>query len=248
MLKCAKLCLIVALTILGTATAGRADSVTVRGSVDGSSCVPFGCSPGSIYQQVFARGSFPNLFEIRGVDFFNRIKDSGGDQYIDPAHYELWVSTTRVGLNALDEHDFAANRGSDATRVFAGDLGGTAAGEVPPGPNATLSFHWSDPFHYDRRRGNLLVEVRKTGGSFFGDDGTYLDFSASMKDSSSVSDFEGTTFWNNRSAGLIARLNGVFGPAVDAPAPIPEPGTMILLGVGLMGVAVRARRSAASAE
>lgn len=234
---------IAALLCLAASAPAAADSITISGPSPAGSCTPFGCggpqmAPATIYQQLFASTFFTHVFEIRGLELFNTGVNSGGDQYLDPAHYEIWLSTTPAAVDGLDAVDFTANRGTDATRIFAGPLGGDPNGEVPPGPDTTLPFTWTSAFRYDPRAGNLLMEVRKTGGSFFGDDGTYLDF-VFLPGLSVVSDFSGfSPYWNNRSAGLAARFSGRFGDPVGGAEPVPEPGTLILLGSGL-AVAVR---------
>lgn len=237
MRQTAKCCLLFLAGFLATAAPAHADAIKIGGAVDASSCVPFGCSPGTTYQQVVAGAFFSNVFDITGLGFFNTIKDSGGDQYIDPAQYEIWLSTTGAAVDGLHTTDFASNRGADATRVFGGPLGGSPAGEIPPGPDAKLSFAWTSAFHFDPRTGNLLIEVRKVGGTFFGDDGTYLDFGQALPGVSFVSDF-GAGF-NGRSAGLHVEVSGTPGESVT---PVPEPATLVLIGGGLAGLWVRRRR------
>ena len=229
---------------LAAPISARGESVKVGDGISGGYCVPFGCSPGTTYQQVIDASLFTNVFDIRGVDFFNTQDNCCGDPYIDPAHYELWLSTTSAGVNGLKPTEFAQNRGADATRVFSGHLGTDPNGEVPPGPNTTLSFSWGSAFHFDPRTGNLLLEVRKTGGSFFGDDGTYLDSAENMVGSSHVNDFGSAAYWNNRSMGLIVRFNGTFGDPVpgEVPEPAPEPATVLLIGGGMAALAIRRRR------
>ncbi len=236
------ICPIVAFLML---TAGivpaRADSITVGGTTGWGACNPFGCKDVSIYQQVYSASLFPNVFGITGVDFFNIVDHHMGDRNIDPASYEVWLSTTSAAVNHLNPTNLASNRGANSTRMFAGRLGGSPDGEVPPGPGSTLPFTWTAAFNYDPRAGNLLLEIRKTGGSLFGDDGVYLDFDDNEPGMSLVSNIAGGGYWNNRSAGLVTRFNGILGEAVN-PAPVPEPATMLMLGTGLLGAAIRARR------
>jgi hypothetical protein len=242
MRRTARICPIVAfLVVTASIVPARAESITVGELTGWGSCNPFGCKDVSIYQQVYAASLFPNLFGITGVDFFNGVDHHMGDRHLDPAYYEVWLSTTSAAVDHLSTTDLASNRGENSTRMFAGRLGGSPEGELPPGPGSTLPFTWTAAFNYDPRAGNLLLEIRKTGGSLFGDDGVYLDFDDDEPGMSLVSDFGGGGYWSNRSAGLITRFNGILGEAVT-PAPIPEPATMLMLGTGLFGAAFRAAR------
>ena len=95
------------------------------------------------FEQVYDASLFLNAFDITGLDFFNTTFEPPGDVSIDPAHYEVTVSTTSAVVNGLNTTDFASNLGGDERLVFAGPLGG----ELAPGPNVTLPFNWIEPFH-----------------------------------------------------------------------------------------------------
>jgi hypothetical protein len=237
-------CLIAAVLLPTSSTIpARADSITA-GSITGwGACVPFGCAGATIYQQVYSSALFPHVLSITGLEFFNTVDHFMGDRSIDPAQYEIWLSTTRVAVNHLDPVVLDSNHGPDAARVFSGWLGGSAAGDVPPGPLATLAFTWTTPFTYDPLSGNLLLEIRKAGGRLAGEEGTYLDFDEDEPGMSLVSNHAPDDYWNNRSAGLVTRFNGI-GPGGTA-SPVPEPGTMVLLGTGIIGAVLRLRRHAA---
>jgi hypothetical protein len=49
------------------------------------------------------------------------------------------------------------NAARTAVQIFSGSLGGSTAGEVPPGPDSRLPFDWTTPFHDDPLAGNLLL-------------------------------------------------------------------------------------------
>lgn len=111
---------------------------------------------------------------------------------------------------------------------------------MPPGPDTRLTFAWSGAFRYDSSRGNLLIDIRKTGGVFFGDDGTYLDFDGSgAARMSAVNNFSGAAGLNNIHVGLVTRFSGTL-----AVAATPEPGTLMLLGTGgLTALGARRKRT-----
>jgi hypothetical protein len=234
MLRVARICMMLPLALATSPGLASADSITAGGPFTEVTCLPFGCTPNGTYQQVYAATLFPGTFSITGLDFFNTTLDtSPPDALIDPAHYEVTISTTSAMVNGLNTTDFASNLGADAQLVFSGPLGG----ELPPGPDATLPFNWIEPFRYNPRNGNLLVEVRKSGGIFHQPDGfVFMDATNVGKGSSSVGDFG---LPNNQSFGLITRLRGEFG---EQGSPTPEPASLLLVGSGICGLVARAQR------
>lgn len=162
MLNVARICLILPLAFLVSRGVARGDSIRVGGPPNQATCVPFGCSANGTLQQVYAASLFPDVFALTGLDFFNTTLEPPRDELIDPARYDITFSTTSAIVNGLNSTDFAANLGADARLVFSGQRGG----ELPPGPDVPLAFNWIEPFQYNPRSGNLLVEIRKTGGVF----------------------------------------------------------------------------------
>jgi hypothetical protein len=161
MLTVARICMILPLALAVSPGLAGADSITIGGPLNQATCVPFGCGRDGTVQQVYAASLFHNVFDISGLDFFNTTLEPPRDALIDSAHYEVTISTTSAIVNGLNATDFASNLGANARLVFSGPLGG----ELPPGPNVALPFNWIDAFRYDPRNGNLLVQVRKTGGA-----------------------------------------------------------------------------------
>jgi hypothetical protein len=161
-----------ALLVLGWLGQGSAaaDTIVVGRVIGSGSCVPFGCSVVTRYQQAYDAASFPDIVTISGLTFFNVINNGFGDRSLDPAVYELQLTTTTRAIHALSP-SFDANLGADLQLVFAGEL----SGDVVP-PDGELTFGLPAPFTYDPAAGNLLLDVRKIGGRQFGDDGAFLDY------------------------------------------------------------------------
>jgi hypothetical protein len=205
-----------------TAGAAFADSVTI-GSADArqpsGSCVPFGCKDVDRYQQVYAAAFFSGPFDISAFSFLNDFLQSD-DSNIDPAFYELRLATTARPVNGLSS-DFDANMSGAAQLAFAGPLAGQVAD-----PSGRLTFTLASSFLYNPALGNLLVDVRKTGGVLWGDGGVYIDLNTEQPNAtSSIFNFEGQTLSGE---GLVTAFEG------QAVPPVPEPATIGLVGVGLL--------------
>ena len=212
--------------------AAAADPIVVGAPGNAAACIPFGCNDGVRYQQIYASTAFGGLYTISGIAFPRTIDPISGQ--IDPAIYEITLSTTQRQVGQLLA-DFTSNRGADATVVFAGPLAGAVA------LGGALSFTLPVPFTFDPTAGNLLLDVMKQGGTFFGDDGVYLDYQTQMNGlSSSIRLQISSGVFVGSNEGLVT----VFSGQGEGPAPVPEPATLLLVGTGIAGGWLRRRRRA----
>jgi hypothetical protein len=195
------------------------------------------------YQQVFAATEFS---AFTGPMWISRVAFRPDAVYRTTGTYvipdiQINLSTTNKQPDAL-ESMFALNTGPDNTVVYnrgALSLSSNATGPTS-GPldfDIIITFH--TPFLYDPNAGNLLLDVRTYQiGDISSNVYLILDAQDTPNDSISrlysrnVYDDYGTTGASWVSLGLIAQFTA---------EPIPEPSTMVLLGVGLV-VLVHLRR------
>ena len=204
-----------------------------EGSANNS--IPFNTNPGVTYryQQVYGGSEFgggPIL--INGISF----RPDGGFPDIATAfstnlNIQIDLSTTAVDPDLLNLN-FASNLGADLLTVFSGPvtLSSSDTGAGPRDFDITIVF--TTPFLFNPTLGNLLLDIRNFTG------GVTTPFDAHASDTDAMSRVWGSL---NSSVALARDTTGLV-TQFDVQAAVPEPGSIMLLSLGLIGLAAGRRR------
>jgi len=181
--------------------------------------------PSTRYQQVYASSAFSAPLTIRELIFY----PSGNVQATTlPATLEIFFSVTNHGVNEISFRPFDENLGAD-TRFFAALQGGIS----PTGGEFVIL---GKPFLYDPTHGNLLVDIRVDGAPL-GYAGPY--FASLAPDNFARIAAAPFSRWHDFGVGFDN-----YGLVTGFRGYVPEPGTLALLSLGIVGVGLAKRRKA----
>ena len=200
------------------------------------------------YQQIYGSSAFAGQVLITGMSFRPDDSEFGGAFSTILSDVQINMSTTTKAVDGLS-NTFSENVGADDKVVYARGPLALSSAFTGAGPkDFDIHIVFTSSFLYDPLLGNLLLDVRNFGGGFT----TYFDAAYSEIDVvSRVSASDVNALFpgpdartdSNDSLGLITQFDTQDPDPRDI-SEVPEPGTCVLVGIGLAGVARRVRKGA----
>ena len=213
-----------ALLVLSTFDRAKADTVLAQNGPHAAfNAIPFSSLSGTgRYQEVYSSSLFGGPVLITSLAF------SPSDTTLYSANVDLRMTTTMVGVGSLSPN-LDSNFTVPLTTVYSNP---TFSENVTGGSETfSLVFTFTNSFFYDPAQGNLLFDLL-IGDSFFQSLGQSCRATSRLSPLSRAWDTAG--FGNNADGVGLRTLIGF--------EPVPEPGSFVLLGSGLIVLATTLRR------
>jgi hypothetical protein len=213
--------------------------VTV-GTFDTGNCYPFLCNdsgtsvgPTMDYQQAYSHTAFSGAITITNLEFAYAA-EFGGSSIMINGDYSIYLGTSASPFNALNPNQ-VANRGADWTLVDSLTVSGGNGCDFNP----VCTINLSTPFTYNPANGDLLLEVIASNQD---------NIPNGSGNGYNEADDTGTVMGRNYCIGGVNCSSGTvdsvglvttFSTGVST---TPEPGTLVMFGSGILGLAGVLRR------
>jgi hypothetical protein len=210
-----------ALLVLSTFDRAKADTVLAQNGPHAAfNAIPFSSLSGTgRYQEVYSSSLFGGPVLITSLAF------SPSDSTLYSANVDLRMTTTMVGVGSLSPN-LDSNFTIPLTTVYSNP---TFSENVTGGSETfSLVFTFTNSFFYDPAQGNLLFDLLISGQN------VALPFSRCGSGPILSRAYDTAGFGNNADGVGLRTLIGF--------APVPEPGSFVLLGSGLIVLATTLRR------